>query len=71
MGMKEKEHVVYFWLKIKDSRVLPSFERFLTGAETKSATVLIRIKSTLKKNQVSALKNKSRDDFISASNENN
>jgi hypothetical protein len=28
LGMKEKEHEVYFLSKIKDSKLLPFFERF-------------------------------------------
>lgn len=30
MGMKEKEHEIYFLSKIKDSRLLPFFERFFS-----------------------------------------
>lgn len=37
MGMKEKEHEVYFLGKIKDSKVLPYFERLFNWGRNKSA----------------------------------
>lgn len=37
MGMKEKEHEVYFLNKIKESRVLPYFERIFNWGRKKSA----------------------------------
>jgi hypothetical protein len=37
MGMKEKEHEIYFLNKIKQSRVLPFFERFFNWGINKSA----------------------------------
>ncbi len=36
MGMKEKEHEVYFLGKIKDSRLLPFFERFFSWGKNTS-----------------------------------
>jgi hypothetical protein len=33
MGIKEKEHEVYFLEKIKESKLLPFFEDCLTGEE--------------------------------------
>jgi hypothetical protein len=37
MGMKEKEHEVYFLQQIKDSRLLPLFERFFGWGRNESA----------------------------------
>ncbi len=37
MGLKEKEHEVYFLNKIKDSKVLPYFERLFKWGRDKSA----------------------------------
>ena len=37
MGMKEKEHEVYFLNKIKESKVLPYFERIFNWGRNKSA----------------------------------
>lgn len=37
MGMKEKEHEVYFLNKIKESKVLPLFERIFNWGRNKSA----------------------------------
>jgi len=36
MGIKEKEHEVYFYEKIKDSKLLPFFERLFNWGATKS-----------------------------------
>jgi hypothetical protein len=36
MGMKEKEHEIYFLNKIRQSRVLPFFERFFNWGRNKS-----------------------------------
>jgi hypothetical protein len=37
MGIKEKEHEIYFLNKIRQSRVLPYFERLFNWGRTKSA----------------------------------
>ena len=37
MGMKEKEHEVYFLNKIRESKVLPYFERLFNWGKNKSA----------------------------------
>ena len=37
MGMKEKEHEVYFLNKIRESKVLPYFERVFNWGRGKSA----------------------------------
>lgn len=36
MGIKEKEHEVYFYEQIKDSKLLPFFEKFFSWGSTKS-----------------------------------
>lgn len=36
MGMKEKEHEVYFLEKIKDNKLLPFFEKFFNWGDKKS-----------------------------------
>ena len=37
MGMKEKEHEIYFLAKIKESKVLPYFEKIFNWGKNKSA----------------------------------
>ncbi len=51
MGMKEKEHEIYFLNKIKQSKVLPYFERLFNWGFNKSANNIDLDKKTRWKNQ--------------------
>jgi len=44
MGMKEKEHEIYFLEKIKNNKLLPFFEKYFRGV-TGVSTILIWIKN--------------------------
>jgi hypothetical protein len=41
MGVKEKEHEVYFLEQIKDSKLLPFFEKLFNWGGQKSLIILI------------------------------
>lgn len=47
MGMKEKEHEIYFLEKIKDNKLLPVFEKLFNWGNKKVLTTSIGIKNIL------------------------
>lgn len=65
MGIKEKEHEIYFLSKIKNKKMLPFSRRFLPGVLLKALTMLILIKNIRSKNLRSIAGNQVRFNILS------